>query len=58
MCVAAPPPLPALSPSQSANQTPQSSPDFRLKYKLQQSSTTNKPDLLDSETTKKLQVSD
>ena len=50
------PPLPALSPSQSANQTPQSSPDFRLKYKLSQPGN-NKPDLLENETVKKLQVS-
>ena len=50
------PPLPALSPSQSANQTPQSSPDFRLKYKLNQSGN-NKPDLLENENLKKFQVS-
>ena len=52
------PPLPALSPSQSASQTPQSSPDFRLKYNQQQQggNTSNKPDLLEGESNKKLQV--
>ena len=48
------PPLPALSPSQSASQTPQSSPDFRVKYKLNQStSNLNRPDLLENENMKK-----
>jgi len=57
------PPLPALSPGQSANQTPQSSPDFRQKYKLNDKlnnsgeykgingdykQTNNRPDLLDT----------
>merc|ERR1712018_638786 len=57
------PPLPALSPGQSANQTPQSSPDFRQKYKLTDKlnnsgeykgnngdykQTSNRPDLLDT----------
>ena len=49
--------MPALSPSQSASQTPQSSPDFRVKYKLNQSGSTlnNRPDLLENENLKKLQ---
>jgi len=49
------PPLPALSPSQSASQTPQSSPDFRVKYKLNQStSNLNRPDLLENENMQKM----
>ena len=52
------PPLPALSPGQSANQTPQSSPDFRAKYKMSQAPNilNNRPDLLENENLKKLQV--
>ena len=52
------PPLPALSPGQSANQTPQSSPDFRAKYKMHQtpSNLNNRPDLLENENLKKMQV--
>lgn len=52
------PPLPALSPGQSANQTPQSSPDFRAKYKMNQApnNLNNRPDLLENENLKKLQV--
>ena len=52
------PPLPALSPSQSTQQTPQSSPDFRAKYKMNQTPTNlnNRPDLLENENPKKLQV--
>ena len=52
------PPLPALSPGQSANQTPQSSPDFRAKYKMNQTPTNlnNRPDLLENENPKKMQV--
>jgi len=51
------PPLPALSPGQSANQTPQSSPDFRAKYKMHQtpSNLNNRPDLLENENLKKMQ---
>ena len=45
-------------PGQSAQQTPQSSPDFRAKYKMNQTPTNlnNRPDLLENENPKKLQV--
>ena len=51
--IAGTPPLPALSPGQSASQTPQSSPDFRAKYQPQQPR--QQPDLLDTDNLKKAQ---